>query len=172
MNSKMGKTVMAAMFAALCFVATYIITVPTFNGYVNIGDCMVLMSGWMLGPVYGFFSAAIGVSLADLAAGYAMYAPATFVIKGLMALAAFCIAKALYKKTSDFVCVIVSGVVAEIVMVLGYYLFEGLLYGFIPSVVNIPTNGLQGVVGLVLGVLIFKVLRGIKTLPKFGFDAK
>ena len=44
-------------------------------------------------------------------------------------------------------------------MVLGYYLFEGCLYGFVPSAVNIPANGVQGAAGLILGVLLVKALE-------------
>ena len=37
-------------------------------------------------------------------------------------------------------------------MVAGYFVFEGFLYGFAPSVVNIPANAVQDVAGLILGV--------------------
>ena len=40
--------------AALVYVATSIIQIPSpVNGYVNLGDCFVLLSGWLLGPWYG-----------------------------------------------------------------------------------------------------------------------
>ena len=47
-------------------------------------------------------------------------------------------------------------------MVLGYYVFEGFLYGFVPSAVNIPMNAIQGVAGLVIGVLLIKIFKKIK----------
>ena len=77
------------MLAALTCVATIVIKIPSpLNGYINLGDCIVLLSGWLLSPVYGFFAAGLGSALADLFSGYAAYAPATFLIKGLMALIA------------------------------------------------------------------------------------
>lgn len=154
---------MASMLTALTCVATMIIKVPSpLKGYLNLGDCVVLLSGWMLSPVYGFLAAGLGSALADLFSGYAVYAPATFVIKGLMALIAFCGFKLLHKKLGNLPSRITSGIVAELVMVLGYFVFEGFLYGFAPSVINIPANCVQGVAGLILGCILIKIFEKIK----------
>ncbi len=58
-QNSVRKLVLTAMFAALTCVATMIIKIPipATNGYINIGDCIVLMSGWLLGGVYGTASA-------------------------------------------------------------------------------------------------------------------
>ena len=90
MNSRTKKIVMAALMAALTCVATMIIKIPSpLKGYLNLGDCIILTAGWLLYPGYGFLSAGLGSALADLFSGYVIYAPATFVIKGLMAVVAF-----------------------------------------------------------------------------------
>lgn len=165
MNSKIKKLTIAALFAALACVATMIIKIPSpLKGYLNIGDCVVLLSGWLLSPVYGFLAAGIGSALADLFSGYVTYAVATFVIKGLMALVACYVYAALNKKLASLPSRIISGVLAEIVMVLGYFVFEGFMYGFAPSVVNIPSNCVQGVAGLILGTLLVKIFE--KTIVK------
>ena len=89
MNTKTKKLVMTALMAALTCIATMIIVIPSpLKGYINLGDCLVLTSGWILSPAYGFFAAGLGSALADVLSGYVIYAPATFVIKGLMALIA------------------------------------------------------------------------------------
>ena len=161
-NNKTKKIVMAAMFAALCCVATMIIKIPSpLKGYLNLGDCVVLLAGWMLSPVYGFLAAGLGSALADLFSGYVVYAPATFVIKGVMALVAFYGYKLTHRKLGNLPARIMSGTVAEIVMILGYFLFEGILYGFGPSVVNIPANAVQGVAGLVLGIILMNMFEKI-----------
>ena len=157
MNTRTKKIVMAALMAALACVATMIIKIPSpLKGYLNLGDCIVLVSGWMLSPTYGFLAAGLGSALADVFSGYVTYAPATFVIKGVMALVAFYGFKLLNKKIGNLPSRIVSGIVAEIVMILGYFVFEGFLYGFIPSAVNIPANGVQGIAGLIIGVILMK----------------
>lgn len=160
MNTRTKKTVMAAFMAALVCVATMIIKIPSpLKGYLNLGDCMVLLAGWMLLPTYGFLAAGLGSALADLFSGYVTYAPATFVIKGLMALIAFFGFKLMHKKLGSMPSRIISGIAAEMVMILGYFVFEGFLYGFVPSAVNIPANGVQGIAGLILGVVLIKVFE-------------
>lgn len=154
---------MAALMAALACVATMIIKIPSpLKGYLNLGDCIVLTAGWLLSPTYGFLAAGLGSALADVFSGYVTYAPATFIIKGLMALIAFYGFKLLNIKIGNLPSRIISGIVAEIVMILGYFVFEGFLYGFIPSAVNIPANGVQGIAGLIIGVILIKVFEKSK----------
>lgn len=160
MRTKTQKIVLSALLAALAFAATLIIKIPSpFKGYINLGDCVVLTAGWILSPLYGFLAAGIGSMIADIYLGYMTYAPVTFVIKGLMAVLAHYIFKGLYKKTGDLWGSVISGLCAEVLMVLGYFVFEGFLYGFIPSLVNIPLNGFQGIAGLITGVLLVNVLK-------------
>ena len=154
---------MAALMAALACVATMIIKIPSpLKGYLNLGDCIVLTAGWLLSPTYGFLAAGLGSAMADVFSGYVTYAPATFIIKGLMALIAFYGFKLLNKKIGNLPSRIISGIVAEIVMILGYFVFEVLLYGFITSAVNIPANGVQGIAGLIIGVILIKVFEKSK----------
>lgn len=157
------KIVLSALFAALTCIATMVIKIPSpMKGYLNLGDCMVLTAGWTLPPVYGFLAAGLGSALADLLSGYAAYAPATFVIKGLMALIAYYGYISLYKKLKATISNIISGVAAEIMMILGYFVFEGFLYGFVPSLVNIPANAIQGITCLVIGCFLIKILKKIR----------
>lgn len=44
-------------------------------------------------------------------------------------------------------------------MVLGYFVFEGPTYGFMASAVNIPANAVQGVAGLILGIVLVKIFK-------------
>lgn len=160
MTTSTKEIVMAALMAALACVATMIIKIPSpLKGYLNLGDCIVLVAGWTLSPTYGFLAAGLGSALADIFSGYVTYAPATFVIKGLMALIAFYVFKLLHKKLGNLPSRIISGVAAELMMILGYFVFEGFLYGFIPSVVNIPANGVQGIAGLIIGIMLMKIFE-------------
>ena len=163
MHSKTKRIVITALMAAMVCVATMIIKIPSpMKGYLNIGDCIVLLCGWLLAPGYGFVAAGLGSALADMFSGYLTYAPATFLIKGSMALIAFACFKLMNKRIGRLPSQIIGAVLAEIVMVLGYYVFEGFMYGFIPSAVNIPANAVQGVAGLVLGIVLVKVFERLK----------
>ena len=158
MKSNTKEIVMAALMAALACVATMIIKVPSpLKGYLNLGDCVVLTAGWMLSPIYGFLAAGLGSALADLFSGYVVYAPVTFLIKGCMALITYFGFRLLHKKVSDLPSRIISGTAAEMLMILGYFVFEGCMYGFGPSVVNIPANAVQGIAGLIIGIILTKV---------------
>ena len=154
MNNRKNTTqilVISAMFAALACVATMIIKVPSpLNGYVNLGDSIVLLAGWMLPPAYGFMAAGIGSAMADVFSGYALYAPATFVIKGIMAV----IANRLAKKST-----VAGGIIAELAMVGGYLLFESFLYSFVPSLANIPANCVQCIVCLVIALVAIRFVK-------------
>ena len=157
MKTNTQKIVIASMLAALCCVATMIIKIPSpLKGYMNLGDCVVLLAGWLLPPAYGFAAAGIGSALADIFSGYIIYAPATFVIKGIMAIIAYFCFKAMHKKPGTTPARVIGGALAEIEMILGYYIFEGFMYGFVPSLVNMPANIVQGVAGLVIGLVLVK----------------
>lgn len=165
MKIKTQKIVIAAMLAALTCIATMIIKIPSpLKGYLNLGDCVVLLSGWLLSPLYGFLAAGLGSGLADLISGYGVYVPATFIIKGVMAIAAYFGFRFLQNKVTNISARIVSGIVAELIMVFGYYVFEGFLYGFGASLVNIPANAVQGVAGLIIGTILVKIFEKSKII--------
>ena len=121
--SKTVRAVIAAMLAAMACIATMVITVPTAGGgYVNIGDSIVILSGWLLGGVYGALAAGIGSALADVLSGYAFYAPATFVIKALMAVVVGLNTKMFKNMANRIVPVVISSALAELVMLTGYFI--------------------------------------------------
>ena len=118
---------------------------------------------WLdVSPGYGFLAAGLGSALADVFSGYITYAPATFFIKGAMALIAYACHKLLSKRLGKLPSQIIGGVLAEVTMVMGYYVFEGFMYGFVPSAVNIPANAVQGAAGLILGIVLIKVFERLK----------
>ena len=159
-----------AVFAALCFVSTFIITIPLPNGYFNVGDVFVLLSGWLLGPIYGAVAAATGSALADLLSGFAIYAPATFIIKGADAAIAWLVwstFKAVIKKPSyDFVCRAISAVLAETAMVFGYFLFECILYSFTGAAVALLGNTMQGLLCATCATLLVSALCAVPSVQK------
>ena len=163
MKTKTQKIVISSMLAALCCVATMIIKIPSpLKGYLNLGDCIVLLSGWLLSPFYGFMAAGIGSGLADVLSGYVVYAPATFLIKGVMAVVAHICFKRTCNRLGNTISRIIGGILAEFVMVSGYFVFEGFMYGFVPSAVNIAANCMQGIAGIVIGLILVKVFEKTK----------
>ena len=144
------------MFAALSCAATMVIQIPIATGYLNFGDGLCLLAGWILGPWYGFAAAGLGSALADLLAGYGAYVPATFVIKGLVALIAALLLRLV--RTAGMPAVwqlALSALPAEAAMVLGYFSFETLVLGeTAAAAAAVPNNLLQAAAGIVLAVLL------------------
>ena len=132
-------------------------SVPISN--INIGDCLILLIGVLLPPVYSIFASAIGSALADVFSGYMIYAPITFLIKGSMSVISYFIYNGLKKKSNNFVSLLISFIIAELFMVVGYYIFEGFVYGFIASLANILFNLSQGIVSLIIALLLHKVIK-------------
>ncbi len=163
MKTTTQKIVISALLAALTCVATMIIRLPSpLGGYINLGDAVVLASAFLLPQGYMFLSAGLGSALADLFAGYLIYAPATFIIKGIMTLIAFGMFNVLSKKTKTLFAKTVGATLAEIWMICGYLIFESFLYGFTPSLVNVPANAVQGVAGIVIGLALTNILKKSK----------
>ncbi len=72
MKIRTQKVIMVAMLSSLACVATMLIKIPSpMKGYINLGDGVVLIAGWMLGPGYGFLAAGLGSALADVLYGFA-----------------------------------------------------------------------------------------------------
>lgn len=168
------KIVLTALFAALACVATMIIKVPTLatNGYVNIGDTIVLLSAWLIGGVYGGLAAGIGSALADLLSSYPTYVPGTLIIKFLMAFVAYLIFMAIKKANiNKVVGYAVSGIVAELIMVAGYFLYESIFLGYgLAAAPSILSNLVQGVTCLVLGyaaILVLESTKAVKMIKKY-----
>ena len=127
------------------------------GGYVTLGDTMVLLSAYLLGPVYGALAAGIGSALADLLNGFPAWVPATLVIKAVMALVAALVYKKLGHKFSGL---LVCGVIGEIPMVVGYWLFESwMMNSFSGAAVGIPANMVQAMFGLVAATLLAAALQ-------------
>ena len=168
---KLKRMVVASMLAALCCVATMIVQVPSpTQGYMHLGDAMVLVSGWLLGSFWGALAAGIGSALADIFSGYALYAPITFVIKAAMA-ALSAIGYRLTVKWMSGLSVfarLISAVAAEIVMIIGYFAFEAAVIGYgWAALAGVPGNAVQGAFGLIVGTVVMHVLDRIHLADRF-----
>ena len=161
-DQKIHKLVLAALFAALCTIMTMVIQVPSpVQGYVNLGDCAVLLAAWVLGPLYGGAAAGVGSMLADLLTGYAHYAPGTFAVKLAMAVAAGLLFPRLALSQA------VSGMVAETIMVAGYFGYACLWLGKgLAAAASVPGNVVQGIFGLIAAGAIYAILDRSRALAR------
>lgn len=170
MNTKNNTQflILSALMAALTCVATMIIKIPTpALGYIHFGDGLVLLSGILLGPVYGSLAAGIGSMFADIFSGYSGFAPATLIIKALAALIGgfiyHSVIRFTHKKFERLLCVILGGLGGGTIVVAGYYLFSAFILGMgaAAALVDIPLNLLQTVFGILGAAFLLPVLDKI-----------
>ena len=150
---------MAAIFAVIIFALT-LIAVVLSEGFINIGDIGVMISGLLFGPVVGSVAGGIGPFIADIV----LYPPTaiyTLVIKALEGFLVGVIAnpRKNYKKLNyrDIVAVVVGG----LTMVFGYFFVELLVFGdpgwaFGELPLNFFVQFLTGVIGSILFVRIWR----------------
>lgn len=156
---KTKKLVYSSLISAIICIATMIIKipVPATGGYVNFGDGIIILAGVILGPLYGGLASAIGSGLADILSGYMAYFIPTFIIKGLMgAYVGFALKKASIKN------VILAGIVAEIIMVSGYFIAEAFFMGYgLGALGSVFPNAMQGLFGIIVSTLLFPISEKI-----------
>lgn len=174
MNNNLKKLILAALFAALACVATMSIRIPTpgTGGYIHPGDAIVILSGVILGPVWGFLAGGIGSALSDLIGGYFVYVPITFVIKGLVALASGLLYQKIGKTQKSRYTAVILGGVADIILVAGgYFVCEYFIYGA-GAAASIPANIIQGIGGLVISCILYPILISIPNVRQTALATK
>lgn len=128
-------------FTALVFVVTAYLHIPTYNGYVHVGDGFIFLAACLLPMPYSIFVGAIGAMLADLLTGFAIWAPGSMVIKALVAMLFTCKRKKIMAPRNTLMLV-----PAAVISIAGYYLYEVLITGsFVASLSGIPGSTIQAV---------------------------
>ena len=172
-HDSLSKLVTAALFAALTCIATLVIQLrvtPT-GGYVNLGDCIVLLCAWLLPPSYGMAAAGVGSMMADVVSGYAFYAPATLVIKALMALAGgalfrWCVRRAKNSRAPIAACIL-SAAAAEAIMAWGYCAYEFWVLGLgHAALLGMVGNTVQALCGGISATAVYLLLQRSKILSR------
>lgn len=160
-QDRVRLTVRIAVLTALVSVVTISMAIPIPNlsgAYINVGDAIVYTCAYMLGGPWGALAAGIGSAVADIILGSVLYAPATLVIKGLMALVA---GRILARGSGSFKGRLGALALGGAVMPLGYFLYESALYGPLPAAAGLPFNLIQYVGGVALGLFLVQAVDRI-----------
>lgn len=168
-HNRVMQIVLSGLFAAVIFVLTAFMPIPLGHGYANAGDVFVILSGVMLGPWAGIASAGVGSALADLYLGYSVYAPATFVIKGLMAVCAGRVLplKKIRKEKRPLLRCAAACILCEAIMVLGYFLFETVFFGIAVALADVIGNLLQAAFGAAAAIALTMVLLKTRVMDQY-----
>ncbi len=162
-RNHLRRIILCALFAALTCLTTAMVSFPApLVGYIHMGDCLVLCSAFLLGPLYGAAAAGIGSALADIFLSYTVYAPGTLVIKALFALVAVCLARVTGRFLPKTVSLLIGGIAGGVLMALGYFAYEAFALGYgLGAAVNIPLNLVQAAFGIIVSTLLVTLLQKI-----------
>nr|WP_306419287.1 ECF transporter S component [Levilactobacillus bambusae] len=125
----------------------FIIPVPMTHGYINLCDALILVAAMLMGSRWGAAIGGFSGLLLDLLGGYGQYMFFSLIVHGLEGWCAG-YAKQSLRRTSRTLILLGSG----LLMVLGYFVTDWLLYSWPAGVAGILPNMIQGLVGVVLAM--------------------
>ena len=166
MNNKTKLIVLNGLMIALVCIATMVIQIPIpmTEGYVNIGDSIIFVASILFGPIPGMIAGGLGSALADILTGYSHWALFTLLIKGFEGY----VVGIIVRKNTNLVKNILATLLGVLIMVSGYLLAGTFLQGsFIISLGSVPSNTIQGIVRMVIGIPIASYLLTVKYIKSF-----
>ncbi|WP_026692654.1 ECF transporter S component [Peribacillus kribbensis] len=161
-STKTKVLVLNALFIALTFVATMLIHIrlPIMGngGLIHLGNLPLFLAALVYGKRTGAIAGAFGMALSDVTSGWAIWAPFTFVIVGVMGYTAGLISE---KVPGNRTLINILAVIAALVIkIVGYYFAEVILYGnWIQPFGSVPGNILQVVIA---GIIVVPLVSRLK----------
>ncbi|HHW47978.1 MAG TPA: ECF transporter S component [Clostridiaceae bacterium] len=164
------KLVLNGVMIALVFLATRLISIPgpIPPGIINLGDSVIMITAILLGARSGFVAGALGSALADITfPGGFVFAPVTFVVKGLEGYIVGMVASGSEKEGKNFFLKsVVAVIIGAIVMVAGYFLAEAFVlsmfdttFGYTFAVTELPFNLAQGCISAIVSYILSILLN-------------
>jgi uncharacterized membrane protein len=185
-NYNTQKLTITGISAALIFAVTYFLRIPVpipGGAYINLGDGAIFLIAFLTSGRSDHLSrsqlnssrneprdtpagaclpaalaAAVGSAFADLAAGAPLYIPATFIIKGIMGF----LSGKIIGKAESFKMFICAAALSGAVMIIGYAVYETVIFSFSYAVMSLPFNFIQAAGSLGVAALIYSPAKKIK----------
>ena len=161
---KTKDMVETALLTALVFVATSFINIrlpiAASGGLVHLGTAMLVIASVVFGKEKGAIAGAVGMAIFDLSSGWALWAPFTFVIRGVMGYILGAISYSNNKNGDNNIINIFALIISGIWMIGGYYITEVILYGnWLSPMASIPGDITQIIMALIIGIPMAKILK-------------
>ena len=165
-EGKFKKGALAAVLAALTFLTTYFIRIPSgFNGgYIHPGDAVIYLAASILPGPYAMAAAGIGAALSDvLSPGGIVWAIPTLIIKPVLTLYFTASAMTIITKRN-----VIAVFLAGITGLAGYYLAGSVISGnFIAPLLELPFDALQPLASGILFVVVGAALDKVNLKQRF-----
>lgn len=157
-NLKTLDLAFLALFIVFTSVATALAIPGPYGSYFNLGEVAIYLVALLCGPITGAIAGAVGSSLTDVFLGYSIWAPFTFVIKGVEGYIVGRLGRPLEFKRS-LLAIVVGGTW----MIAGYGLTAWILYSWPAVIPEVLIDLAQVSLGAFIALpLAFKVNRALQ----------
>lgn len=167
------KIALNGLMIALVFLGTYLTRIPgpVPPGYINFGDAIIMIAAILLGRNTGLVAGSIGSAIADIVSGGMIFAPFTFIIKGVEGFVIGLIVTNAGEDRKGEALKIIAVIIGSGIMVAGYFFAEltalqifDKTFGYTAAITELPLNLIQGGISIIIGYALTSVLTraGIK----------
>ena len=167
-NRKTKLIVFTSLFSAIVCLTTFIIKIPTMNGYIHIGDSMIYIASNILPFPFGMIAGGIGGAFSDMLGGYWIYVIPTFIVKNLNGLCFYILKTRKYKIIS--IRGVIAGLLSSLVTVVGYFFVNALIFDFKYAIVATPAEITQGVGAFIVFVIVGLALDRSEIVKRIKFN--
>lgn len=129
------------------------IPVPTFKLYFNLGEAVIYLTALLYGKTSAALIGGIGSALADIIGGYPIWAPVSFLIKGLEG---YIVGLAAERFSPT-----ISIVFGAFVMIIGYAIATWIMFGIGAVPIELTGDIVQVTAGAIIGLILYKHLNNI-----------
>lgn len=163
MSLKTSEIVRVGILSAIVIIATFInVTLPLSSkgGLVHLGTPVAVICILVYGRKIGTLSSTIGMTLFDILAGYAIWAPITFVARLGFGYILGTVAFSKGRNADSLVFNIIGIVLAGLYMIVAYYIGEALIISsWIVALPSIIGDTIQVVFAIIVGLPVAKILK-------------
>ncbi|MDW0114287.1 ECF transporter S component [Sporosarcina saromensis] len=163
-NARTFDLILSSMLIALVFVATLLLNIKlpisVNGGLVHLGTAMLFIVSILFGPKKGAIAGAVGMGLFDLVSGYAIWAPISFVARGIQGYLIGKIAWMNGRNGNSFRFNLLATIASTPLMMAGYYLWEAVIFkSWVIPLTSIPGDLVQTVVGILIALPVCVLLK-------------
>ena len=133
---------------AMSIALTFFPKILTPTGYIHLGDSIIILSAFFLGPIDAMLIGGIGHCIADIISGYAIYAIPTLIIKGLFG---YAVGKIKNKY--------ISLPLGILIIITGYFIFESLYFSIEAGLFSVLTSFIQVLSSVIVSLIIYRFTK-------------
>lgn len=148
--NKIKTLTLAGLFTAIVFITTAYLHIPSHTGFTHIGDAFIYLAAAIFSTPYAIFVGVIGAMLADVLTGFAIWAPASMIMKALIVIL-------FTNKNEKIICTrnIVAIILSGFITFFGYYLYDAIfISNFIVAMTGFAGYVIQSVLSGILFIII------------------